>query len=50
MSQRVMRKKNRNNVKGVAIKRIEGQTVEVVNYGTTTSITVTSGKKKKKSK
>lgn len=47
MAQRIMRKKNRSSVKGVAVKKIEGQTVEVVNYGTTTSITVTSGKKKK---
>lgn len=47
MAQRIMRKKNRSSVKGVAIKKIEGQTVEVNTYGNTTSITVVSGKKKK---
>lgn len=50
MAQRVARKRNRKNVKGVAVKRTDNQQVTVNKYGNVTSVTVTSGKKRRKKK
>lgn len=48
MAQRIRRKKDRNSVKGVAIKRTNGQTVKVEKYGNVTSIEVVSDERKNK--
>lgn len=53
MGQRARLKKDRNSVKGVAIRKNDNQNVSVTKYGNVTSVEVKSGGKKngnKKSK
>lgn len=47
MGQKARLKKNRNSVKGIAIRRNDTQNLQVKKYGNVTSVEVKSGGKKK---